>query len=65
MLTYREGVEAFRVTDRLSDSDRAASWARLYSRSITGRRREPDRLLLVASHDWHSSGQGPHQKVSR
>ena len=24
MLTYKEGVEAFRVTDRLSDSDRAA-----------------------------------------
>jgi L-fuconolactonase len=24
LLTYREGVEAFRVTDRLSDSDRAA-----------------------------------------
>jgi predicted TIM-barrel fold metal-dependent hydrolase len=24
VLTYREGVEAFRVTDRLSDSDRAA-----------------------------------------
>ena len=24
MLTYQQGVEAFRVTDRLSDSDRAA-----------------------------------------
>jgi hypothetical protein len=23
LLTYREGVESFRVTDRLSDSDRA------------------------------------------
>jgi hypothetical protein len=23
LLTYREGVEAFRVTDRLTDSDRA------------------------------------------
>jgi hypothetical protein len=23
LLTYKEGVEAFRVTDRLSDSDRA------------------------------------------
>jgi hypothetical protein len=23
-LTYQEGVEAFRLTDRLSDSDRAA-----------------------------------------
>ena len=23
LLTYREGVEAFRVTDRLSDSDKA------------------------------------------
>jgi hypothetical protein len=23
-LTYQQGVEAFRVTDRLSDSDRAA-----------------------------------------
>ena len=24
MLTYKEGVEAFRVTDRLADSERAA-----------------------------------------
>ncbi len=24
MLTYKEGVEAFRLTDRLSDSERAA-----------------------------------------
>ena len=24
VLTYKEGVEAFRVTDRLSDSDKAA-----------------------------------------
>ena len=24
LLTYEQGVEAFRVTDRLSDSDRAA-----------------------------------------
>jgi hypothetical protein len=24
LLTYKEGVEAFRITDRLSDSDRAA-----------------------------------------
>jgi predicted TIM-barrel fold metal-dependent hydrolase len=24
LLTYKQGVEAFRVTDRLSDSDRAA-----------------------------------------
>ena len=24
MLTYEQGVEAFRVTDRLSDSERAA-----------------------------------------
>jgi L-fuconolactonase len=35
LLTYREGVEAFRVTDRLSDSDRAAlmgdSLARIYN----------------------------------
>jgi predicted TIM-barrel fold metal-dependent hydrolase len=34
-LTYREGVEAFRVTDRLSDSDRAAlmgeTLARVYN----------------------------------
>jgi len=27
LLTYKEGVEAFRVTDRLSDSDRAALFA--------------------------------------
>ena len=35
LLTYREGVEAFRVTDRLSDSDRAAlmgdSLTRIYN----------------------------------
>jgi predicted TIM-barrel fold metal-dependent hydrolase len=35
MLTYKEGVEAFRVTDRLSDSDRAAlmgeTLARVYN----------------------------------
>src|SRR5437660_608415 len=37
VLTYREGVEAFRVTDRLSDSDRAAlmggTLARVYKGS--------------------------------
>jgi L-fuconolactonase len=35
LLSYRDGVEAFRVTDRLSDSDRAAlmgeSLARIYN----------------------------------
>ena len=35
LLTYEQGVEAFRVTDRLSDSDRAAlmgeTLARVYS----------------------------------
>jgi predicted TIM-barrel fold metal-dependent hydrolase len=35
LLTYQQGVEAFRVTDRLSDSDRAAlmggSLARVYN----------------------------------
>jgi L-fuconolactonase len=35
LLTYREGVEAFRVTNRLSDSDRAllmgAALARIYN----------------------------------
>jgi L-fuconolactonase len=35
MLTYKEGVEAFRVTDRLSDSERAAlmgeTLARVYN----------------------------------
>jgi len=35
LLTYEQGVEAFRVTDRLSDSDRAAlmgeTLARVYN----------------------------------
>jgi L-fuconolactonase len=31
VLTYREGVEAFRITDRLSDSDKA----RLMGESLT------------------------------
>jgi predicted TIM-barrel fold metal-dependent hydrolase len=39
LLTYREGVEAFRVTDRLSDSDRAAlmgdTLARVYNWSLS------------------------------
>jgi predicted TIM-barrel fold metal-dependent hydrolase len=41
LLTYKQGVDAFRVTDRLSDSDRAklmgGSLARIYSWSPTGR----------------------------
>ena len=40
LLTYREGVEAFRVTDRLSESDRAAlmgdTLARVYNWSSRG-----------------------------
>jgi len=39
LLTYREGVEAFRVTDRLSESDRAAlmgdTLARVYNWSLS------------------------------
>ena len=39
LLTYREGVEAFHVTDRLSDSDRAAlmgdTLARVYNWSLS------------------------------
>ena len=38
ILTYEEGVEAFRITDRLSDSERSRLWATPSSRSITGRR---------------------------
>jgi hypothetical protein len=47
MLTYEQGVEAFRVTDRLSDSERPRSWATLSSRSITGRRKPDPALPLV------------------
>ena len=42
LLTYQQGVDAFRVTDRLSDSDRAAlmggTLARVYGWSPSGRR---------------------------
>ena len=42
LLTYKQGVDAFRVTDRLSDSDRAAlmggTLARVYGWSPSGRR---------------------------
>jgi hypothetical protein len=36
MLTYEQGVEAFRATDRLSDSEGPRSWVAPSSRSITG-----------------------------
>jgi hypothetical protein len=32
LLTYKQGVEAFRVTDRLSDSDRATLMGETLSR---------------------------------
>jgi L-fuconolactonase len=42
LLTYKQGVDAFRVTDRLTDSDRAAlmggTLARVYGWSPSGRR---------------------------
>ena len=42
LLTYKQGVDAFRVTDRLSDSDRAklmgGTLARVYGWSPSGRR---------------------------
>jgi len=40
LLTYKQGVDAFRVTDRLSDSDRAVlmgdTLARVYNWSSRG-----------------------------
>jgi L-fuconolactonase len=39
LLTYQQGVEAFRITNRLSDSDRAklmgAALQRIYNWSLT------------------------------
>jgi L-fuconolactonase len=42
MLTYEQGVEAFRVTDHLSDTERAALMVRHWRECITGRRQKPD-----------------------
>ena len=36
LLTYKQGVEAFRITDRLTDASGQRSWAALCNKSTTG-----------------------------
>ena len=47
VLTYERGSRHFASPTACPTATGPLSWARLYSRSITGRRREPDRSLLV------------------
>ena len=62
-LTYEQGVEAFRVTDRLSDSDRALLMGERSGASTTGRQPKPDRPDLAF---LGSPGRGmPHSSTCR
>jgi hypothetical protein len=50
LLTYEQGVEAFRATDRLSNSDRAALTGETETRVHDWSPSKPDRLLSRAFH---------------